>query len=64
MKQPLKGKKTFIVAIAGLIVAGLAYFGVIPKENAAEATVALISLLAITLRLGLKPENQQNSSET
>ena len=62
--NPLPGKKTFITALAGLVVAGLVYFDVIPRENVAEVQVALISLLALFLRLGLKSENQKNSPKT
>jgi hypothetical protein len=53
MKEPLKGKKTFLVALVSAVLAGLMAFGVITEEYAQEVQIALAGVIGATLRLAV-----------
>lgn len=49
----LRGKRTYIVAAASVVVAALSYFGVIPPVDTLVAALIAIAGIAVTLRLAL-----------
>jgi hypothetical protein len=50
----LKGKKTYLVSLAIVVVAALSYFKVIPEPNVIIGAAVAIAALAATFRSALK----------
>ena len=49
----LDGKKTYILSIAVIVYAALAYFGVAPEPDKVQAAMVIIAGYAFTLRSAL-----------
>jgi len=49
----LDGKKTYILSIAVIVYAALAYFGVAPEPDKVQAAMVIIAGYALTLRSAL-----------
>jgi len=49
----LDGKKTYLLSIAVIVYAALAYFGVAPEPDKVQAAMVIIAGYALTLRSAL-----------